>query len=212
MATKTNTTTKLPDFGKLFALTTCASSEPCQECEACSSDKGISPRNAFALWFEACQIHSAMTAALAECDDPAELMGWMFDSLPPVCANVDHSWLTRYAGCFDAIATRIAAGEFPAPNSTAEELAMHQILEQLELHIEFAMITGGDHLDYFKDDRPGFQQASAGLPASEHDLNLHRLEDIIFEDTDILMLFSMDTSHVLEGTLEAGRWFDPFYV
>jgi hypothetical protein len=212
MATQTHPSTKLPDFESLFSAKPCDCA-PDQECDSdCPADSGISPRNAFALWFEAGQIHSGMSAALAECEDPHELMSSVFDALPPVCTNVDHAWLTQYAQCFEDIAARIALGAVPYPNSTAEELAMHQILEQLELHIDFAMITGVDHLDYFKDDRPGFQEAVAGTEPQESDLNLNLIEELLFEDTDVLMLFSFDTAPLVEGSLDASLWFDEFYI
>jgi hypothetical protein len=38
------------------------------------------------------------------------------------------------------------------------------------------------------------------------------IEELLFEDTDVLMLFSFDTAPLVEGSLDASLWFDEFYI
>lgn len=211
-----------PDFDQLFpkpahTFEDCPISAQ-EECEVCESSYGaISAELAYLLYATAhamiglWRIHSCdglQAQALLEDMEDEEI-------LPPVAvryAERDQQWLATFVAAVRDIATRLAAGQIPRPRNTAEEVALHAVIDSARHELEMA----GHDADYWR----GFPE---GLPAAMRtdDVDngaladeLRTFDEVAFEDEDVMMLFSTGLQWIGEdegSMLHPANWFKPFY-
>ena len=196
------------DFAALFLVTPCHASPSAQLekdfiCkDSCCTSQTLTPRQAYAM-------HAAADSFLDLAFAVDDADSWLLpDLLPPACtANLhDPVWGIQLRHVFHLVAARLAAGLVPLPRCTAEEMALHVVLEAAK----FAALSGllAEREDYQSlDIHPGDFSGVAGL------------REWLFTDLDVLMLFESpldsledsDLERLLAGTnLHPRRWFIPF--
>lgn len=168
----------------------------------------MTPLLAYWLW-DSCGYLGDMCR---ECGDQPELI---HDLLPPIARPYARAeWLDRFANCFDALATRIAAGEGDSEKlatCTGEEMALHLAIAQMESHLADGLIG------------PDVGPAEFLPDHGDDDYAFEALRDLLFTDHDVLMLYDASIDGIED---EAGKawqvaryanlhprdWFKPFAV
>lgn len=211
-----------PDFDQLFpkpahTFEDCTISAP-EECEVCESSYGaISAELAYLLYGSS---HSLISMWRDLSGGPAlsaeALLEDMEDViLPPVGvrhAERDQQWLANFVAAVRDIATRLAAGQVPRPRNTAEEVALHAVIDQARHQLEMA----GHNADYWREIPEGMP---AGMLTDDVDNGaladqLRTFDEVAFEDEDVMMLFSSGLQWLGEdegSMLHPANWFKPFY-
>lgn len=112
----------------------------------------------------------------------------------PQCTwGQDAKWWRTMAYAFEYLAADAIAGGDPEPRCTGEEMALHLIIGRARTAIT--------------EDR--FLQEIVNLPANERDDDWDGPLDYLFQDHDVLTLFSPEP--VLDGiNLDPADWFTPF--
>lgn len=212
-----------PDFAAIFALPEhlgpllegeCAA-ESDSECPGCTAV--LTPRTAWLLKAGADLVfHTWVRHVL----DP-----WRDDNglnLPPVAqrhCKDNTAWEARMAATVRDLGLRVVAGQVPYPRCTAEEMALHVTLDAAQ-----------DFLDIFLDQ--GMWKGVAALPergradtqpadaVAALRAELQVLQDILFEDHDVLMLFEPELDGIESdadvidrmglANLHPKDWFLPF--
>lgn len=166
----------------------------------------LTPRLAYWLW-DSCSYLGDMCREA--CDEP----GLIHELLPPIARPYARAeWLERFADCFDALATRIAAGEGDSEKlaaCTGEELALHLAIAQMESHLADELIG------------PDVGPAEFLPNHGDDDYDFEALRDLLFTDHDVLMLYdsSIDGFEDEAGqawqvaryaNLHPRDWFKPF--
>jgi hypothetical protein len=194
---------EVPDFGELFPL-----DEP-----LFGADEGewlLTARTARVL-------HERMRVLgdLAR-DEAAELGGepvspsWqgvVLNALPRVTWRQGRVWRERFAQCFGDLAGDLAGGEWPQPRCPGEEMALHLALAHAQAEVS--------------EDPEFVEDLVEGLPASPLDYDWDGCRDVLFQDTDILMLFDDQLDGVEDpeseinqelriGDYRPGAWFETF--
>lgn len=180
------------------------------ECECVGDHKvrncPLTPRNTMLMWSGARILFAEWTALLTTGHS-----GQLWERLPAICeATQGDEFLTAFTETFHTMANTIASGESPEPRTTAEELAVHFVLQYLEnnrnrinrdltaIGIAVPAMTNRTSLDW--------------------DLDAIRLA--LFEDMDVLALYEsglpqLDLSELAELedpiNLYPDDWFKPFY-
>jgi hypothetical protein len=163
-----------PQFAELFPLCTCGA-DTCNQC----SGFQLTPRTAAALWTAAGVLaDQAYDDVLEHGDEPVDDSGsWsVFDEFPRITWRQNAVWRRQAARSFDDLSDDLAAGDWPQPTCPAEEMALHLILRSAEAAVD--------------DDWVGFTERYADLPEHEDDHDWDMLTETLFQDTDILALFS----------------------
>ena len=133
-------------------------------------DVPVTPRMAAHLWSAALFI-----ADTYRDDDQLDLLR---QQLPPVARRLtDDAWMRRFVSSFDALADRLASGRFASEqlaSCTAEEMALHLVIDLAEDFVADGMFPMQDH-----------------LPAhGEADTDFESAREVLFRDHDVLMLFN----------------------
>ena len=201
---------KGPDFAALFPEPDHRCEGDAEDCEECGWD--LTPRTADILY-------TALSCLADEAyDDAEELQGRpvtrrdagttdVFGRLPRITWRQDLAWRRQFARSCDDLADDLAAGRWPEPGCTAEEMALHLAIDDAPGYEELA--------------QDNEQSAHHGLPERDDDYDWDACGDLLFQDTDVLMLFdaSLDGIEDPEGeinqalgmaNLQAKEWFDPF--
>ncbi|MCX4808746.1 hypothetical protein OG594_45565 [Streptomyces sp. NBC_01214] len=163
-------------------------------------------------------LHTALVVLADQAYDDAQHLGdqflsvadsatWgVFDRLPPLTWTADHRWRRRMARSFDDVAGDLVKGNWPNPNFTAEEMALHLAIEDAPTYLE---------------DRPAEDDHNTLLEHEDDDYGWDGCSDLMFQDHDVLMLFHSkytgieDSDHPANQFLDVGdlreaAWFDPF--
>ncbi|MFD5395308.1 hypothetical protein ACFWJW_13915 [Streptomyces sp. NPDC127097] len=198
----------VPDFAVLFPTKTCSCDD--EECDTCAWQ--LTPRTADLL-------HSALEVLSDHAHDDIENMGgtpvnpntsagWIFfDRLPHLTFRQDRHWRRQVAHACEDLAADLARGQWPEPTCTAEELVLHLAIEDAPSYLD---------LD---DEDPDARHAS--LPKHRDDYDWDGCSDLLFQDHDVLMLYSNRfdgiedpegeaNQHLGIGDLRAPAWFEPF--
>jgi hypothetical protein len=164
-------------------------------------DWPLTPRMAAHLW----------SAALFIADthrDGAQL-DMLRDELPPVARRLaDDPWMRRFVSRFDALAARLARGGFASEqlaSCTAEEMALHLVIELAEGFVADGVSPTHEHVPAHGEDDTDFELA----------------REMLFRDHDVLLLFNAsldgieDESNDLQGELRFANlhpndWFVTF--
>ncbi|MBZ6471836.1 sel1 repeat family protein [Streptomyces griseocarneus] len=132
----------------------------------------------------------------------------VFSTMPVVTWGQNTEWRRQMARCFDDLAGDIRAGNWPLPNCTGEEMAMHLALEYASVMVV--------------EDPEVVTSLVEGLPEDPEDYDWDFCMAMFLEDTDVLFLYEpwadgiADPDHHLNQfadivNLQADDWFDPFY-
>lgn len=222
-----------PDFATLFAAADHVGpvlDEGCQaylaglECAAC--EQAITPRVASALHAAAEVLFEHVTEGAAEQFDEATCTNsfGLGEVLPPVAlryAAANPGWLGTFLATVRNVGLRLAAGEVPYPRSTAEEMALHAVMDHTDDWFDtlFFIKSEGEDCSFFAlpFQSPGsgddFEDIEAVAEAVEH------AREVLFEDWDVLMLFDRaldgieeSDDHEMMGfaNLHPRDWFTPF--
>ncbi|NBH10352.1 hypothetical protein [Amycolatopsis sp. SID8362] len=163
-----------PRFAELLPLCTCGA----DDCNHCSGFQ-LTPRTAAALWTAAGILADhAYDDVLEHGDEPVDDTGaWsVFDEFPRITWRQNAVWRRQAARSFDDLSDDLAAGHWPQPRCPAEEMALHLILRSAEAAVD--------------DDWATFAEGYADLPEHEDDHDWDVLTETLFQDLDILTLFS----------------------
>ncbi|OAP26160.1 hypothetical protein [Amycolatopsis rubida] len=178
-----------PQFAELFPLCTCGA----DTCDQCSGFQ-VTPRTAAALWTAAGLLADhAYDDVLEHGDQHADDAGsWLvFDEFPRITWRQNVVWRRQAARSFDDLSSDLAAGDWPEPRCPAEEMALHLILRYAESAVDddWASLTG----------------RYADLPEHKDDHNWNMLTEILFQDTDILALFSKRLDGIEDPATDQNR-------
>jgi hypothetical protein len=133
-------------------------------------DAPVTPRMAAHLW--------AAALFIADTYRDDEQLDLLRQQLPPVARRLtDDAWMRRFVSTFDALADRLASGRFASEqlaSCTAEEMALHLVIDLAEDFVADSMFPPQDH-----------------LPAcGEADTDFESAREVLFRDHDVLMLFN----------------------
>ena len=172
-----------PDFAALFPVRSCdvdhADEGDEDECEICG-DWQLTPRTADML-------HTALENLSDEAHDDADEKGdepvsgknadgWsMFDRLPRITWGMDTEWRRQFGRACEDLARDLAAGGWPRPRCTAEEMALH-----------LAIKDAPGYLEMWQEDEDEDHET---LPKHRDDYVWHMCSGLLFEDHDVLMLY-----------------------
>ncbi len=162
-----------PDFAELFSVCTCGR----DSCDRCGGFQ-LTPRTAAVLWTVAQLLADhGYNDVIEHGDDPVadEEMWELFGSFPRVTWRQNAVWRRQAARSFDDLTEDLAQGRWPSPSCPAEEMALHLVLQDAP--------TAAD------DDWDGLDQTLADLPEHADDLDWDMVEEVLFQDSDILALF-----------------------
>ncbi|MCX4688561.1 hypothetical protein OG401_30415 [Kitasatospora purpeofusca] len=198
----------IPDFATLFSVT----EHDCggEECGDCGWQ--LTPRTADLL-------HTALTVLAGQAYDEAEALGdrpvaaeengdWeFFARLPKLTRGCDFQWRRRMARALDDLADDLEHGHWPEPTCTAEELALHLALGEAPGYLDDV------------DDNEGSPHRK--LPVHDDDYDFDACKDLLFQDSDVLMLYSPRFDGIEDpdgdvnrqfgiGDLRPAVWFEPF--
>ena len=163
------------------------------------SESELTPRSAAKLWFAATLVYGFFADGLGD-DVIAEL--------PPLARqHADDRFVSAFAYRFAVIGKRIASG-LPWLESiatcTADEMAVHIILSMVD---DFDELTDPSWIEQF--------------PAHEDDDQIEWLDDLLLQDTDVLMLYNPALDGIEDpdspvnqqlgiANLHPNDWFKPF--
>ncbi|WP_354642924.1 hypothetical protein [Kitasatospora camelliae] len=199
---------ELPDFAALFPVTEHHCED--EDCEDCGWQ--LTPRTADLL-------HTALVVLADQAYDDAEELedrpltaddrgDWeFFASLPKLTHGCDFQWRRRMARALDDLARDLELGNWPEPTCTAEELALHLAIREAPSYT--------DEVDD-NDDHPHRK-----LPVHSDDYDFAACSDLLFQDSDVLMLYSPRFDGIEDpdgdvnrdlgiGDLRPAAWFEPF--
>lgn len=156
----------------------------------------MTPRMACHLW----------SAALYLADEwRTSYLEPLLDALPPIARPyaTDRRWRQQFTAGFERVAERLASGgeDDVLARCTAEELALHKIIDLAEAHFidDIVSPAAGRHLP----------------DHGERDEAFYWMREVLFEDHDVLMLYNRaldDIENDLDGnsSLHPRDWFQPF--
>jgi hypothetical protein len=163
------------------------------------SESELTPRSAAKLWFAATSLHAFFADGLGD-----EIIA----ELPPLARrHADERFVSAFAYRFAIIGKRIASG-LPWLESiatcTADEMAVHLILPMVD---DFDELADPTWIEQF--------------PAHEDDDQIECLDDLLLQDTDVLMLYNPALDGIEDSdspvnqqlgvaNLHPKDWFKPF--
>lgn len=178
-----------PHFAELFPLCTCGT----DTCDHCGGFQ-VTPRTAAALWTAAGVLaDQAYDDVLEHGDEPVDdATFWLvFNEFPRITWRQNAVWRRQAARSFDDLSDDLAAGTWPQPRCPAEEMALHLILRSAESAVD--------------DDWAGLTGRYADLPEHDDDHDWDMLTDTLFQDTDILALFSKQLDGIEDPDTDQNR-------
>ena len=214
-----------PDFATLFTAEhtgpiregECASDDDCPACYQI-----LTPRLAWLLHTGAeVAVDNWISDAKAGQDEFFEMTEGELPRLAQWYAVRTPGWLEQFLGTMRDLGLQVAAGRVPFPNSTAEEVALHVILREAAGYLT----TIGSDRD---SDWDSFTQLPVHAASGDHDDDLDTdlfdaltlLDEILFEDDDVSMLFHLDLDGIEDdedmidrmglANLHPRDWFTPF--
>ncbi|MDT8912104.1 hypothetical protein [Amycolatopsis sp. PS_44_ISF1] len=194
-----------PQFAAVIPLCTCGA----DDCNQCSGFQ-ITPRTAAALWTAAGVLaDQAYDDVLEHGDEPVDNTGarLVFDEFPQLTWRQNPVWRRQAARSFGNLSDGLASGHWPQPRCPAEGMALHLILRSAEATVD--------------DDWAGFTERYADLPEHEDDHDWDMLTETLFQDIDILALFSTQLDSIEVPDIDQNRelgigdyrpqaWFEQF--
>lgn len=187
---------QLPDYAALFPL----DGEP-------EDGWRLSPRTVAVLDYTLQTLaDDAYNDAEQYGDDPVDDEALIFGRLPRVSWGQDLQWRRQFARAFDDLASDIASGHWPTPRCTAEELALNLAITDAPAAFDLP-----DVVDPFLN----------GLPEHPDDFDWAVCGDVLFQDSDVLMLYNPANDGIEDpdsdinrelgaGDLRPSAWFKPF--
>ena len=199
-----------PDFAKLFPLTQGCAKDcgKCPKCLAAEADAMFSPRNAV-LMYECTEF---LNDHLRQDGDSWDALKGL---LPRIARSKEPQFYARFVEIFDRFNKVLSQGEFPDPKSTAEEMALHIALDEMESRVDDA-----EHIEIGKNEILRFPEYDQSLPRSEDDFDTEILRMSLLQDQDILNLFEPSLDGIEDApdpynlnlvNLHPTKWFDPFW-
>lgn len=144
-------------------------------------DDALTPRLAAHLWGAA--------VILADTHFDGSQPDVLEQDLPPVARRLaDDAWMRRFALCFGIIADRLARGGYASEqlaSCTAEEMALHVIIDHAEGFVADGVLPAQEH-----------------LPRREADTDLEWAREALFRDHDVLLLFNLSLDGIEDDTSE----------
>ena len=131
----------------------------------------------------------------------------VFGRFPRLTWQADKEWRRQVARACDDLSDELAAGKWPIPRCTAEEMILHLAIEDAPDCLEENEDLGsGNH---------------AALPAHPDDYTWEACSDLLFQDSDVLMLFNTELDGIEDpedntnqflrvGDLRPQAWFKHF--
>jgi hypothetical protein len=172
-----------PGFAALFPVRSCgldhASEAEEDDCEICG-DWQLTPRTADML-------RTALANLADEAHDDADEHGdepvpgknandwYFFDRLPQITWGMGAEWRRQVGHACEDLVRDLAAGEWPQPRCTAEEMVLH-----------LAIDDAPGYLEMWQEDKDERHEA---LPAHRDDYDWDTCSELLFEDHDVLMLY-----------------------
>lgn len=173
-----------PDFTTRFPTCRCGK----QDCEDCSGFQ-LTPRTAAVLWGMT-QIFAdrAFDDVCEHGDEPVRDDGsWgLFDRYPRLTWRQDAVWRRQAARSYDDLTTDLQAGHWPRPTCAGEEMALHLVLN--------------DAPEAVQDGWSGVEHILPSLKKHPDDFDWDMLSEVLFQDHDILGLFTPSLDGVEDPT------------
>lgn len=195
-----------PPFADLFPVCRCGK-ESCEQCEGFQ----FTPRTAAALWTAGQILADRAYDDIAEHgDEPAREDGFwsIFDEYPRITWRQNSVWRRQAARSFDDLAADLAAGDWPQPRCPGEEMALYLMLRCAKAEVA---------------DDQELETASTWTRIAAHpeDFCWHLLDDVLFQDLDILNLFDAELDGIEDpaaepnlrigmGDYRPSAWFETF--
>lgn len=194
-----------PDFVELFPVCRCGADD-CLDCTGLQ----LTPRTAKALYSAGEILADNASDDISEHgDSQVDRSGqWtLFDAYPRITWRQDAKWRLEAARAFDDLCDDLASGEWPRPRCPAEEMAAHLMLSLAKDGVEDGWLS--------------VSKESLQASAHEDDLAWDLLQDLLFQDTDILHLFDEELDgiedpesdlnrHMAMGDYRPRSWFKTF--
>jgi hypothetical protein len=166
------------------------------------SDFWFSPRMAALLHHAGC-LYADQVLELGT----DEIDEFTLDDLPGVAHTYARktSWALAYREAARRLVARLGKGQEPQPNCTAEEMALHKIIELAQ--------------DMYSSEDESIMDTLQDIPRSKKDEDFDMVSDVAFQDHDVLMLFDMPGAVLGNGpiqqmmdfaNLHPDEWFKPF--
>ncbi|WP_410597323.1 hypothetical protein [Amycolatopsis sp. lyj-23] len=115
----------------------------------------------------------------------------MFDEFPRITWRQNAVWRRQAARSFDDLSDDLAAGKWPQPRCPAEEMALHLVLRSAEAAVS--------------DNWADLTQRYADLPEHDDDHDWDMLTETLFQDIDILALFSKQLDGIEDPGADQNR-------
>lgn len=160
------------------------------ECDRCAAE--LTPRMAYLLHAgasvagdmvvdtAAAERHGSLEGGALTGVLPTMVLRWLDRQDPATAAG----WLADFVAAIDRIAATLASGQVPAPDSPAEEMALHIVCAQAQTWAATFHPVARSMSD------PQLDGNWARLPeVDERDVDFSRLGDVLFVDEDVLELF-----------------------
>lgn len=188
----------ITDWVSMFPVCPCGDWEECVRCGGAQ----LTPRTALALVLASELLSDEAIEDMEAYGDEAVEEGWaLFSRYPQITWFQDRRWREKAAEAFSDLGEDLMRGEWPLPQTPAEEMALHLMVNELPYVQELL----SDVLD--------------PLPAHPLDYDKNHLRDSLFQDEDILMLFDMPhianpqdplNQNLYMGDMRPNSWFKPF--
>lgn len=204
-----------PDFAALFSVRSCdlAHADEDEEagCEICGRWQ-LTPRTADMLRTALANLSDEAHNDVDEHgDEPvsgSNSSDWsFFDRLPRITWGMGAEWRRQVGHACEDLARDLAAGEWPQPRCTAEEMALH-----------LALKDAPGYLELWQEDR---DEGHDVLPEHRNDYDWDMCSELLFEDHDVLMLYNASLDGFEDpggdlnqkyglGDLRPAAWFTSF--
>lgn len=163
----------VPDFGALFDVCGCERMD-CRRCD----DEWITPRSAAQLWVAARVLADTFHEHFPDVVAGIPLSDSEFGRLPMVVCGPAPDWYARFIVAVEDLRDDLAAGHYPTPRCTAEEMALHLILEDIEEHFDAEMRSNS--------------QLLLSLPASPRDGDWESIAYLLYQDRMVRRLIEAE--------------------
>lgn len=204
-----------PDFATLFSVQSCdldhANEDEEERCEVCGRWQ-LTPRTADILYTALENLSDEAYNDVDErADEPVEANeagNWsFFGRFPRVTWGMDAEWRRQASRACEDLSDDLAAGKWPHPRCTAEEMALHLAIRDAPGYLEMCQEAEEDHHE--------------ALPSHPDDYDWGMCSEVLFQDHDVLMLFNPGLDGIEDpgddlnrdsgmGDLRATAWFTFF--
>ena len=97
----------------------------------CGAHEVLTPRNAAQLWAAAIRLAHVLDEQLDDIRQPVYPCGSEWRRMPFVAVGESPDWYGQFIDCVVSLADDVASGRCPIPRCTAEEVALHLMLEDI---------------------------------------------------------------------------------